>query len=54
MTDESNLGVIPAGQALRWGAFALLVLVAVALYFKDGRRVAPLASPDSQTAEPTR
>ena len=54
MADESNLGAIPAAQALRWGAFALLVIVAVALYFRDGRRVPPLAAPAPHAVDSTR
>ena len=54
MADESNLGVIPTKRALRWAAFALLVLGAVALYFRDGRRVAPFAAPAAHAADSTR
>jgi hypothetical protein len=54
MADESNLGAIPAARALRWGAFALLVLAAVALYFRDGRRVPPFAAPAAPAVDSTR
>jgi hypothetical protein len=42
MRDESN--VLPSGRVLRWIAVAVLLLGAVGLYFRDGRRVAPLAA----------
>jgi len=54
MADESNLGAIPAARALRWGVFALLVLAAVALYFRDGRRVPSFAAPAAHAVDPTR
>ena len=54
MADESNLGALPLGRALRWGVFALLVLAAVALYFRDGRRVPPFAAPAAPAAAPAR
>jgi hypothetical protein len=54
MADESNLGVIPTARALRWGAFALLVLAAVFLYFRDGRRVPAFAAPAAHAADTTR
>lgn len=42
MRDESN--VLPSGRVIRWIAVAVLLLGAVALYFRDGRRVAPLTA----------
>ena len=53
MADESNLGAVPATRALRWGVFALLVLAAVVLYFRDGRRLPAFAAPTS-SADSTR
>jgi hypothetical protein len=53
MADESNLGTVTAGRALRWGGVGLLVLVAVALYLRDGRRVPPLAAPAADRADTT-
>ncbi len=53
MADESNLGTVSAGQALRWGAFGLLVLAAVALYVRDSRRVPPLAAPAAERTTTT-
>ena len=52
MADESNLATIPTGRALRWGVFALAVLAAVVLYFRDGRRLPSFAAPSA--AESTR
>jgi len=44
MADESNLGTVRVGAALRWAAFAALVLAALVLYFAFGRGVPPFAA----------
>ena len=36
---------MPPSQLARWLAIAVLVMGAVLLYFRDGRRMAPLAPP---------
>ena len=43
MPDESN--VLPTSRITRWLAIGALILLAVALYFRDGRRVPPLTAP---------
>ena len=40
MSDESNL--VPLARLVRWGTLALLLVVAVALYFVHGRDLPPL------------
>ncbi len=35
MSDESN--VVPLARLVRWGTLALLLVLAVALYFAHGR-----------------
>ena len=40
MSDESN--VVPLARLVRWGTLALLLVVAVALYFVHGRDLPPL------------
>jgi hypothetical protein len=40
MSDESNL--VPLARLVRWGTLALLLAVAVALYFMHGRELPPL------------
>ncbi len=56
MSDESN--VLPTSRIARWIAIGALIVLAVALYFRDGRRLAPLttpaAAPAPGAAEPTR
>jgi hypothetical protein len=42
MRDESN--VLPPGRLIRWIAVAVLLFGAVGLYFRDGRRIAPLTA----------
>jgi hypothetical protein len=44
MADESNLGAVAGGRALRWAAFFALVVAAAVLYYRDGRRLAPFAA----------
>ena len=50
MPDES--ASVPAARVVRWMALGVLVLLAVALYFADGLRLAPLsaAPPDTGAA----
>lgn len=51
MADESNL--VPPARVVRWLAIGALILFAVALYFRDGRRLAPLgAEPAAPSAPP--
>ncbi|HET7296003.1 MAG TPA: hypothetical protein VFI66_02615 [Gemmatimonadales bacterium] len=42
MADESNLLPLPTSRIARWLAIGALIAFAVALYFRDGRRVPPL------------
>jgi len=55
MPDESN--ALPTSRIARWLIFGALIVFAVALYFRDGRRVPPLtatpATPPSAPARPT-
>ncbi|HEX9282805.1 MAG TPA: hypothetical protein VF882_03385 [Gemmatimonadales bacterium] len=48
MPDESN--VLPTSRVARWLAIGALILLAVALYFRDGRRLAPLTAPPAGSA----
>ncbi|HEX4574735.1 MAG TPA: hypothetical protein VH158_06345 [Gemmatimonadales bacterium] len=43
MPEESN--DLPTSRVARWAATGALILLAVALYFRDGRRTAPLTAP---------
>ncbi len=43
MPDESNR--LPAARLVRWGTLGVLVVLAVALYFVNGRRVPPVGAP---------
>jgi hypothetical protein len=54
MADESN--VLPASRIARWVAIGAAILFALALYFRDGRDLPPLAAPPAAapTAEPPR
>ena len=53
MRDESN--VLPSSRVIRWIADAVLFLGAVGVYFRDGRRVAPLtAAPAGASARAPR
>ena len=40
MPDESN--ELPTSRVVRWVALGVLIFVAVALYFRDGRRIPSL------------
>lgn len=49
MSDESNL--VPLARLVRWGTLALLLVVAVALYFVHGRDLPALEpAPPAATA----
>jgi dienelactone hydrolase len=50
MPDESN--VLPTSRVARWIAIAGLILFAVALYFRDGRRVPPVTGSAAAPAAP--
>lgn len=44
--------VLPTSRIARWIAIAAVILFTVALYFRDGRRVAPLtATPAAATTD---
>jgi len=43
MADEPN--TFTMARLVRWLALGALVLFAVALYFRDGSRVAPIGTP---------
>ncbi|HEX4601086.1 MAG TPA: hypothetical protein VH116_06825 [Gemmatimonadales bacterium] len=43
MPDEST--ELPTSRVARWAATGALILLAVALYFREGRRTAPLTAP---------
>ena len=48
MPDEAP--ELPATRLARWIAIAGVIVFAVALYFRDGRRLAPLTSPAGPAA----
>jgi hypothetical protein len=48
MADE--LSDLPTSRLARWIAIAVVIVFAVALYFRDGRRVPPLTNPAGTTA----
>ncbi len=51
MPDESN--VLPTSRIARWIALGVLILLATAFYFRDGRRLQPLtATPTAPASEP--
>ncbi len=51
MSDESP--VLPTSRIARWLTFGAFILLAVALYFREGRRVAPLtATPPAPPVPP--
>ena len=43
MANESNR--LPTSRLVRWIALGVLIACAIALYFRDGLRLAPLAAP---------
>jgi hypothetical protein len=50
MADE--LSDLPTSRLARWIAIAVVIVFAVALYFRDGRRVPPLTNPGTAAAQP--
>ena len=50
MADDSN--VLPTSRFARWIAVAGAILLAVALYFRDGRRTPPLTASPAAPAAP--
>ncbi len=51
MADESN--VLPTSRIVRWLAIGALIVLAVALYFRDARTLPPLtASPTAPADQP--
>jgi len=48
MADESNL--LPTSRIVRWVAIGALILLAVGLYFRDGRELPPLTAPPAPPA----
>jgi hypothetical protein len=48
MPDESN--ELPTSRIARWLTTGILILFAVALYFRDGRRLAPLTATPAPAA----
>jgi dienelactone hydrolase len=50
MGDESN--VLPTSRVARWIAIAGLIAFAVALYFRDGRRLPPVTASSAAPAAP--
>ncbi len=50
MADESN--VLPTSRVARWIAVAGLIAFAVALYFRDGRRLPPVTASSAAPAAP--
>jgi len=35
----SDADLMPVSRLVRWGAVALLILLAIAFYFRDGQRI---------------
>jgi hypothetical protein len=54
MPDDSP--VLPTSRIARWVAAGVLIILAVALYLRDGRRLAPLTATPAppQSGQPTR
>ena len=48
MADETP--ALPTSRLARWIAIAGVIVFAVALYFRDGRRLPPLTSPAASAA----
>ena len=42
MSDDTN--IIPPVRLARWAAIVLIICLAVALYFRDGRRLPPITA----------
>ncbi|HYU00346.1 MAG TPA: hypothetical protein VEK85_08210 [Gemmatimonadales bacterium] len=49
MADESN--VLPTSRIVRWVAIGALIVLAVALYFRDSRTLPPLTAPATAPAD---
>ena len=47
MADESNF--IPASRLVRWATLAVVVIAAIALYFRDGRKLSPFTAAAAAT-----
>src|SRR5437870_13151198 len=50
MPDESP--ALPTSRIARWLATGLLILLLIALYFRDGRRLLPLTAPPAGVPVP--
>ncbi len=50
MPDESP--VLPPSRIARWVAIAAVIVFTLALYFRDGRRVAPLTGAPAASGQP--
>jgi len=50
MPDESP--ALPTSRIARWLATGILILLMVALYFRDGRRLLPLTAPPAGVPVP--
>jgi len=50
MADE--MPQLPTTRLARWIAIAVVIVFAIALYFRDGRRVPSLTSPAAAAAQP--
>jgi len=50
MADETH--ELPTTRLARWIAIAGVIVFAVALYFRDGRRVPPLTGAPTATGQP--
>jgi hypothetical protein len=50
MAEEPEL---PTSRVVRWIALAVVIAFAVALYFRDGRRLPPLTAPPPATPPAT-
>jgi len=48
MADETH--ELPTTRLARWIAIGAVIVLAVALYFRDGRRLPPLTSPAGPAA----
>ena len=44
VASESNADRIPAARLVRWAALALLIIVGVLLYFRDGLHLTPFGA----------
>ena len=51
MSDDPD--VLPPGRLVPWIAVGVLILIAVGLYFRDGRTLPPLTAPPAPQATPS-